>query len=238
MPAINPVIFVIFSAVVGGLIVLSAITNLIGGAFGPWRAFAREFPSRTKGDQGEPVDAGKASMALTKGAVLMADCCQRPRGVGKILAILFTVWAVLVVGGILAAIFLGGAGMISMWRWAAVVSLVFWTILMGYWVVRFFRDPVYHVLVKYWADDEYLHLQKDSDVIVRYPGVSVPWAEVSEIHRDPTAPGWCAVLMGQRWAHCQEEIVEREVALRHAMENPEVIDEMARLEGDTPRRML
>jgi hypothetical protein len=206
---VNPVIFLILFGVVGAIVVFSILTNLLGRASGPWGALAQQFPEEPAETD---ADRGVVELAITTDPYSFADDAPRRRGVFR-----WIVLAIVILLGIgaLIALFMSSplAGMLL--AAGAALGFTVWLVLLAGWTRRIVFAKAWHTKVHFQADDRFLHLEKESDRVAKYPRISIPWQSVPDIYADPAAgEDWVTFPLGDRWAHAQRECVARELAIR------------------------
>lgn len=208
MPAINPVIFIIFGVIVGGILVLSFLSNAMGAIFGPWGKLAAEWPGTEVPPDRKPQTA---SFSVTSEPFSIASEARRGR-----FGCVFAIAGVLAIASIVVLV-----GMLAGWiqspvylRWvtASVFALFFFGI--AYWGLRFLRTKAFPQLVQFHATPDYLHFRKDSDIVTKYPWVSIPWVAIEDINPDPANPERVRFHMGPYWAYADRVMVEQEMNLR------------------------
>ena len=206
-----PVTWLILFGVIGAVIAFGVVTNLLGAAFGPWKTLASEFPEQPR--QGDS-DRGEATLTLTKKHVAAyAEKSQRARPWLTILMwvfwLAFALWLVLAFTGMLGG---GLASGLSMVLWVS--SFGFYTLLLSWWAWRILRAPAWPQQIDYVADDDHLHLRRISDVIARYPWISVPWGEIGAFEQF----GELVVFaIGSKWAATDPGVIQRELEVRASM---------------------
>ena len=208
MPPINPVIFIIFGVIGGGILLLSFAMNIAGAVFGPWSKIAQQWPGVDVPTDRKPQTA---AFAVTSQPFTIASEA-RNRRFGWVFAL----------AGILGLATIGIiVGMLAGWiqspvylRWItfAVFTLFFFAIC--YWGLRFLRTKAFPQLVQFHADQDHLHFRKDSDVLAKYPWISIPWVGIEEISPDPANPERVRFHMGPYWAYADRVMVEKEMRLR------------------------
>ncbi|MFB3430334.1 MAG: hypothetical protein ABL309_05400 [Phycisphaerales bacterium] len=208
MPAINPVIFIIFGVIVGGILALSFIMNAAGAVFGPWSKLAQQWPATEVPTDRKPQTA---TFAVTSEPFTIASEARRGR-----FGCVFAIAGVLAIGVIVVLV-----GMLAGWiqsptylRWiaTAVFGLFFFGIC--YWGLRFLKTKAFPQIVQFHADADHLHFRKDSDVLAKYPWISIPWVGIEDISPDPADPGRVRFHMGPYWAYADRVMVEQEMSLR------------------------
>lgn len=224
MPAINPVIFVIFGVIVGGILLLSFIMNAAGAVFGPWGKLAAEWPEADVPTDRKPQTA---SFCVTSEPFTIASEAGRSR-FGCIFALAGPLFLLSI--GLIIAMLAGWVQSPVYLQWVtyAVFALFFFAIC--YWGVRFLRTKAFPQLVQFHTTQDHLHFRKDSDIVTKYPWTSIPWVAISEITPDPASPDRVRFHMGPYWAYADRVLVEQEMRLR-----AELGGEGLPAAGDDPR---
>ncbi|MCA9293707.1 MAG: hypothetical protein KDA20_07835 [Phycisphaerales bacterium] len=208
---VYPVTWLILVGVVGSVIALGMITNLLGAALGPWRWLAATFPEQPRYAD---ADRGEASFTLTKKP--FTAYTGSPRRVRPLLTTLtwvfwlgFALWLVLGFSGLLGAGLASGLGAL-LW----VSSFGFYTLLLGWWSWRILTMPAWPQQVEYMADDDCLHIRRISDIVARYPWISVPWSQIGTFQLQ----GDTALFpVDHRWVTTSVDVIRRELQVRAAM---------------------
>jgi hypothetical protein len=205
---INPVIFVIFGVIVGGILLLSFMSNLLGAIFGPWGKLAQEWPATEVPTGSKPQTA---NFSVTSEPFTIASEARRGR-FGLIVAIAGLL--ALATIGVLIAMFAGWVQSAVYLRWitAAVFALFFFGI--AYWGIRFLRTKAFPQLVQFHTTQDHLHFRKDSDIVTKYPWISIPWVAIADITPDPADPQRVRFFMDPYWAYADRVMVEEEMAIR------------------------
>ncbi len=209
---VYPVTMLLMVGFVGGIIALGIITNLIGAAMGPWGSLAKEFPPHEMPDD---ADRGEASLTLTKKPIteyVRKSRRARPALIifGWMFWIAFALWLVLAFTGMLSTGMAQGLGMI-LW----VSTFGFYSIFLIWWGWRIVSTPAFPQQIDWVADDDHLHLRRISDVIARYPWISVPWGEVGELSITPDSQH-VIFPIGHRWAYTSRTVIDHELRVREA----------------------
>lgn len=204
---INPVIFLIFGGVVGSILLLSFILNAIGAVAGPWSRLASEWPA----EQPPSTKPQVAVFAVTSQPYSVADEPQfRRTGLIYALCTLLGMGLIIVIAGML----MGWIQSPNYIRMLTIAIFAMFTFTICYWGLRFLRRKAFPQMVEYHADDDHLHIRRDSDILARYPWISIPWAAIDDINLDPANPGKVRFHMGPYWAYADREMVQRELQLR------------------------
>lgn len=208
---VYPVTWLIMAGIIGSVVAIGTITNLLGAAFGPWRSLAREFPEQPRAADG---DRGEASLTLSRKPY--ASYTHQPRRVNRWLVFLswtfwlaFALWLVLALTGFLGGGMASGLGLML---WAS--SFGFYTLFLSWWAWRVLTMPAWPQQVDFVADDEHLHLRRVSDVVARYPWISVPWGQIGDFHLQGDHVSF---PIGPRWALTPIDVIRRELQVRTAM---------------------
>lgn len=208
MPAINPVIFIIFGVIVGGILALSFIMNAAGAVFGPWSKLAQQWPATEVPTDRKPQTA---TFAVTSEPFTIASEARRGR-----FGCVFAIAGVLAIGVIVVLV-----GMLAGWiqspnylRWIATAVFALFFFGICYWGLRFLKTKAFPQIVQFHADTDHLHFRKDSDVLAKYPWISIPWVGIEDISPDPADPGRVRFHMGPYWAYADRVMVEQEMNLR------------------------
>ncbi|MFG0293660.1 MAG: hypothetical protein ACIAQF_13770 [Phycisphaerales bacterium JB065] len=205
---IQPVIFIIFGVIVGGILLLSFISNALGAVFGPWAKLAQEWPATDIPTDRKPQTA---SFSVTSEPYTIAMEVRHRRfswifgmsGFFGIAALLLIV--AMIVGWVQSPIYLQIV--------LIAIMLLFYGSL-AYWVIRFLRTKAFPQLVQFHATTDHLHFRKDSDIITKYPWISIPWVAIDEISPDPFDPDRVRFHMGPYWAYADRVLVEQEMNIR------------------------
>jgi len=207
-PVINPVIFVIFGVIVGGILLLSFILNIVGAIFGPWGKLAQQWPAAEVPTSPKPLTA---NFSVTSEPFTIASEARRGR-----FGILFAIAGLLAFAsiGILVAMLVGWVQSPMFLRWitTAVFALFFFGI--AYWGLRILRTKAFPQLVQFHTTQDHLHFRKDSDIVTKYPWISIPWVAIEDINPDPADPQRVRFHMGPYWAYADRIMVEQEMNIR------------------------
>lgn len=218
---INPVIFIIFGGVVGTILVFSFILNILGAVFGPWSKLAAEWPAA----QIPPGKPRTGVFAVTSDPYSVQQESRRSyfgliAGLSSVLFLgLIVIIAGMLMGWIQSPVFLRGLT-IAIWG--------LFTISMCYWALRFLRQKAFPQLVQCHTDDDHIHIRRDSDVVTKYPWISIPWAAISELSPDPADPSKVRFHMGPYWAYADADLVADEIRIRSELA------ELASLQSGAP----
>jgi hypothetical protein len=226
---VYPITIVLMVGFVGAIIVFGVITNLIGALAGPWGSLSKQFPAQAiaeGADRGETwfaltrqpiVGLSKTSTGLRKGMVWFGGLFWMVLGVTMLLALF----------GMLG----GGLGQ-GLWAIMIITTLGFYTLAMVWLGWRFLKMP-FPQQVNFAADDEFLHLRRISDVITRYPWISVPWGAIGEFQM---LDGGARVSfpIGHRWAYTMSDVLARELRVRRAMQGSATLPSIAPAATNAP----
>ena len=208
---VYPVTWLILFGVVGSIIAFGMITNLLGAALGPWRSLAGEFPEQPRL---EDADKGTAPFSLTKKPYASyARTARRTRSWLSTLGWVF--WLVLGLLLVLGLIgMLGGGLRQGLMAALSIIVFGFYTLVIGWWSWRILTMPAWPTEIEFVADDDHLHFRRVSDVVARYPWLSVPWGAIGEfeMHGDRVS-----FPIGSRWGFTSTAVIQRELRVRAAM---------------------
>lgn len=205
---INPVIFIIFGGIVGGILILSFALNAIGAIFGPWGKLAQQWPSTEVPTDRNPQTA---SFCVTSEPFTIASEARQSRfgcvfGIAGLLAFASI--------GLIVAMLMGWVQSPVYLSWVTFAVFLVFFLSIAYWGIRFLRTKAFPQLVQYHATTDHLHFRKDSDILTKYPWTSIPWVAISDITPDPADPSRVRFYMDPYWAYADRSMVEQEMAIR------------------------
>lgn len=213
----------ILIGVVFAIVAFGAVTSIIEAAMGPWGKLAGRFPNQPVRNDQNPA-SGEAMLAFTKRPYALTDD-QRARGFLSGSGCLLSIIAAVGVAAFVAAMvmfFNGTVPPVSVWGLAMGASVGGWTVMVLIFGVRFFRLKAFHKPVKFAADDEHLHLQREGSGGFGATRVSIPWAEINDIGFDAMTDAgddlqpWARfTIADEHHAHGWRSLVEREMLLRN-----------------------
>jgi len=205
---INPVIFVIFGVIVGGILVLSFALNALGAIFGPWGKLAQQWPGTELPTDRKPQTA---SFCVTSEPFTIASEARQSRfgcvlGVAGLLAFASI--------GLIVAMLAGWVQSPVYLRWVTFAVFLMFFLAIASWGIRFLRTKAFPQLVQFHTTPDHLHFRKDSDILTKYPWISIPWVAIADITPDPADPQRVRFFMDPYWAYADRVMVEEEMAIR------------------------